>query len=257
MTILTDATTRLTEGVAIGPALDAALEIVGRAGFTAVIYDYTPVPRAHDGVLITPNILEARRVPDDMMSLWRSGFYQLDPVQDAALNSAAPFVWSGLGKQSGVMQEVIRDRHGPVLGYMRDMRFSFGVTVPIHHPRGDLATFTAIRVDAEPDFAGDAALVAPQVGIVGQLFHQIVSAGFDRETRQTRHVRLSPRERECLGLCAEGLTAKEIARRLDRSVPTVTLHLNAAGRKLGARNRLQAVARAAHYRLIQLDGRDA
>jgi LuxR family transcriptional regulator, quorum-sensing system regulator SdiA len=253
MTILFDLTTRLFEGMSVRSGLDVALDVVGRVGFTAVIYDYTPVPRAHDGALITPNILEARRVPDDMLSLWRSGFYQLDPVQDAALNSVAPFVWSGVGPQSRVMQEVICDRHRPVLGYMRDMRFSFGVTVPIHHPGGDLATFTAIRVDAEPGFEADAALVAPQIGIVGQVFHQAVAAGFDADTRRTRHVRLSPRERECLGLCAEGLTAKEIARRLDRSVPTVTLHLNAAGRKLGARNRLQAVARAAHYRLIQLD----
>ncbi|KAB0677393.1 helix-turn-helix transcriptional regulator [Aureimonas leprariae] len=253
MTMLLDLTTRLFDGMAVGPALDVALEVVGRAGFNAVIYDYTPVPRAHDGALITPNVLEARRVPDDMLSLWQSGFYQLDPVQDASLRTVAPFVWSGIGKQSRVMQEVICDRHRPVLGYMHDMRFSFGVTVPIHHPHGDLATFTAIRVDAEPGFETDAALVAPQIGIVGQLFHQAVSAGFDIETRRTRYVRLSPRERECLGLCAEGLTAKEIARRLDRSVPTVTLHLNAAGRKLGARNRLQAVARAAHYRLIQLD----
>ena len=97
-------------------------------------------------------------------------------------------------------------------------------------------------------------MAAPQIGIVGQAFHEIVARGFDGDIRRTRHIRLSPRERECLGLCAAGLTAKEIARRIDRSVPTVTLHLNAAGRKLGARNRFQAVARAAHYRLIEIDG---
>ncbi|GGE23186.1 LuxR family transcriptional regulator [Aureimonas endophytica] len=251
MTILSDIPRLLPEGMALGPALDRALAILERAGFSAVIYDYTPVPRSHDGSLITPNILEARRVPEDMLALWKSGFYQLDPVQDAALATAAPFVWSGLGKQSRVMDEVIRERHRPVLGYMHDMRFSFGVTVPIHQPRGDLATFTAIRIDAEPDFAADAAEIVPQIGVLGQIFHDVVSAGFDAETRRTHHVRLTPRERECLSLCADGLTAKEIARRIERSVPTVTLHLNAASRKLGARNRFQAVARAAHYRLIE------
>ena len=72
----------------------------------------------------------------------------------------------------------------------------------------------------------------------------------ERHRLPVRHVRLSPRERECLKLCAQGLTAKQIAYRLDRSPATVMLHLKSATRKLGARNRVQAVARAAHYRLL-------
>ncbi|WP_062232282.1 helix-turn-helix transcriptional regulator [Aureimonas sp. N4] len=253
MTLLTDLTQRLRPGTALDPALDAALALVQRVGFTSVIYDYTPVPRTHEGVLITPNILEGREVPEDMMRLWRSGFYQLDPVQDAALASAAPFVWSACGRQSRVMETVLCQRHDPVLDYMRDMHFSCGVTVPIHHPGGDLATFTAICVDAKEGFGAQAAELAPAIGILGQTFHDVVQAGFAPETRRSRYMRLSPREVQCLSLCAEGLTAKEIARRLDRSVPTVTLHLNSAGRKLGARNRFQAVARAAHYRLLDLE----
>jgi LuxR family transcriptional regulator len=46
------------------------------------------------------------------------------------------------------------------------------------------------------------------------------------------------------------MTAKQIAYKLDRSPATVMLHLKSATRKLGARNRVQAVARAAHYRLL-------
>ncbi|NMC26232.1 MAG: response regulator transcription factor, partial [Serratia sp.] len=53
-----------------------------------------------------------------------------------------------------------------------------------------------------------------------------------------------------LAWAAQGLTAKEIARKLCRSVATVTLHLNTATRKLGASNRVQAVVRAMHYRLL-------
>ncbi|TIM80015.1 MAG: LuxR family transcriptional regulator, partial [Mesorhizobium sp.] len=41
------------------------------------------------------------------------------------------------------------------------------------------------------------------------------------------------------------------AREIGRAVPTATLHLNAATRKLGARNRFHAIALAAHYRLLE------
>ena len=49
----------------------------------------------------------------------------------------------------------------------------------------------------------------------------------------------------------EGRTTKEIAGQLSRSAATVTLHLENAARKLGARNRAQAVARAAHYHVLE------
>ncbi len=42
-----------------------------------------------------------------------------------------------------------------------------------------------------------------------------------------------------------------ISRLIDRSVPTVVMHLNAATRKLGAKNRTQAVAKARHFRLTR------
>jgi LuxR family transcriptional regulator len=69
--------------------------------------------------------------------------------------------------------------------------------------------------------------------------------------RSASSARLTERERECLRYSAQGLSAKEIARIIDRAVPTVVLHLNSAAKKLGARNRTQAVVRASHYRLLE------
>ena len=65
------------------------------------------------------------------------------------------------------------------------------------------------------------------------------------------HIRLTKRERECLKWAAEGLTAAEIATQLSRSLAVVTLHLASAMHKLGAKNRVQAVVRATHYRLLE------
>lgn len=60
--------------------------------------------------------------------------------------------------------------------------------------------------------------------------------------------RLSPREREVLGLLAEGLTGEAIARRLYLSPETVRTHVRNATAKLGAKTRVQAVALAVRGR---------
>jgi EAL domain-containing protein (putative c-di-GMP-specific phosphodiesterase class I)/DNA-binding CsgD family transcriptional regulator len=56
--------------------------------------------------------------------------------------------------------------------------------------------------------------------------------------------RLSPRQSEVMHLLSDGCSVKEIARRLDLGVGTVKVHLSQAYAALGARNRVEAVARA-------------
>jgi DNA-binding NarL/FixJ family response regulator len=53
---------------------------------------------------------------------------------------------------------------------------------------------------------------------------------------------LSPRQREIVGLVAEGLSNAEIARRLYLSVSTVKQHLRKAYKTLGVTNRREAAA---------------
>ena len=55
---------------------------------------------------------------------------------------------------------------------------------------------------------------------------------------------LTPRQREVLGLLADGVRAEEIATRLSLSVPTVRNHIYALLRRLGVNSQLAAVARA-------------
>lgn len=62
--------------------------------------------------------------------------------------------------------------------------------------------------------------------------------------------RLPPRQREVLGLLAEGRTNKEIARRLGISPATVKIHVARLIAWLGAVNRTDAVARAQKARII-------
>jgi DNA-binding NarL/FixJ family response regulator len=63
---------------------------------------------------------------------------------------------------------------------------------------------------------------------------------------------LTPRERDVLGLIGEGLSNKEMARRLGISVHTVKFHLEALFSKLDATSRAEAVAKGLRGGVIEL-----
>jgi LuxR family transcriptional regulator len=248
---LYDLEAALDRAAGLEARLDVAAAALRDHGFSAVIYDYAPVPVSHDGILITPNLLKLRNIGADMEELWcRGGYYQIDPVQLIAARSSTPFAWSYAQPDSSPIGAIMEPRHAPVVSYLRDTRMTCGITVPLHLADGDFATFTGIRIDPEADFMGEIRSHLAAVSLIGHVFHGAIYEELDPRTKTCRHVRLTPREIECLRLTAQGLTAKQIAFALGRSIATVNLHLTLATRKLGARNRVQAVARAAHYRLL-------
>ncbi|MFZ2102544.1 MAG: helix-turn-helix transcriptional regulator [Oricola sp.] len=65
------------------------------------------------------------------------------------------------------------------------------------------------------------------------------------------HPRISTREHSCLAWTAEGKTSEEIGIILDLSPHTVNHYLGSAARKLGASNRMHAVAKAMRLGLIE------
>ena len=69
-------------------------------------------------------------------------------------------------------------------------------------------------------------------------------AGAERAVVGGAFAALSVREREVLGLIAEGLDNGEIAQRLFRSEKTIRNHINSVFSKLGVSSRAQAIVRA-------------
>lgn len=235
--------------------LDACLAHVQAAtnplGFKTLIYDYAPVPVSHEGALITPSVFMALNAPVDMHELWcAGGYYQIDPVQQCAARRTTPFVWSF--STDTHWNGTLTDAHRPVAHYIRDYGLSTGLTVPLHLPDGGFATLTAI-VDGTP--ANAEQLAQQHLGdmlVLAHTFQARASELLAPTERCCSHVHLTRRERECLQHSAKGLSAKGIAATLNRSEATVNLHLIAAARKLGARNRVEAVARGLHYRLVEV-----
>ena len=103
--------------------------------------------------------------------------------------------------------------------------------------------FEAVRVIA----AGEA-LLAP--AITRRLIAEFARLRPRRELRAEELSVLTPREKEILGLLAEGLSNHEIAERLVLSDETVKTHVSHVLRKLGLRDRAQAVVVAYESGLV-------
>jgi two-component system nitrate/nitrite response regulator NarL len=71
-----------------------------------------------------------------------------------------------------------------------------------------------------------------------------------RSRQATRHPLLSPREQQVLNLVAEGLSAPQIARRLQLATSTVRTHHKHLLAKLEARDRAQLVRHAMRRKLL-------
>jgi LuxR family transcriptional regulator len=231
--------------------IDKAFEAMQGLGFDALIYDYTPVPYDLAGELMIPSLLKLRNISEDMHEYWcERGYFRIDPVQQLAIRTTTPFFWNYDPNAGTLINRFMSDETAPVARYLHERNMTCGVTVPVHMPRGDYATVTGLRLGATRDFERDASGAMAEFSLLAHVFHESAYPVFDRDARSCTVMRLTERERECLRYSAEGFSAKEISRIINRSVPTVVMHLNAAARKLGAKNRTQAVVRATHYRLL-------
>jgi DNA-binding NarL/FixJ family response regulator len=97
----------------------------------------------------------------------------------------------------------------------------------------------------------DAAIRAVAAGLVVRV-PAARESGFGAMRENEAHALLTPRELQVLATLAEGMTNKAIARRLDISLHTVKFHVESLFRKLGARTRTEAVAKAAERRRSDL-----
>jgi DNA-binding NarL/FixJ family response regulator len=120
---------------------------------------------------------------------------------------------------------------------------------------GDEQLFAALEAGASAFVAKDApaddvvaaarhALVAPRSFTAANLGDAM------RRRMEPRGPQLSPREREVLGLLAEGLGVAAIARKLYVSESTAKTHISKIYEKLGAANRAQAIMAAIRAGLI-------
>jgi LuxR family transcriptional regulator len=220
-----------------------------KLGFGAMIYDYTPVPIDPNGHIAIPSLMKLRNIASGMHEYWCDrGYFLIDPVQLLAARTSVPFFWNYEPGADTRVRRFVTSKTEPVVRYLLDNDMPAGVTVPIHMPHGGYATVTGTL---EPGVtAGDALHNIADFGLLAQVFHEAAYQAYADTLPGLAPVHLTARERQCLRYCADGYSAKEISRFIDRSIPTVVLHLSTATTKLGARNRTQAAATAVRHGML-------
>ncbi|MGZ3324944.1 MAG: response regulator transcription factor [Xanthobacteraceae bacterium] len=164
-----------------------------------------------------------------------------------AVRAADPHRRTALGKVVAEAGHVVVDPQDPADVILVDGDRPPGETRPVVSLGGaddDLSGVLSADADANQI---DAAIRAVAAGLVVRL-PGARENGFGAMGDTLGHALLTPRELEVLAALAEGMTNKAVARRLDISLHTVKFHVESLFRKLGARTRTEAVAKASERR---------
>ena len=160
-------------------------------------------------------------------------YLTIDPVIAAALRSPMPVVWD---------DKLFRHKRG----FWEEARahgVRHGWTLAMHGMAGEMGLLSLARsygAVSDDELAEEEAklfwLAHTANGVIGTIIANANPLGPVQE--------LTHREREVLRWTAAGLTAQEIGQVLRIATRTVSFHINSASRKLVAKNKAQAVAKA-------------
>ena len=214
--------------------MDAMVAAFAAFGFETLILTGLPTP----GQLFEQAVL-AKRWPSEWFEIYaRNDYINADPVARLSRETLNPFQWT-----EAPYEPEREPRAVEVIQRARDFNMIEGFVVPIHGRTFDAAvSLGGTHLDLNP-------YSKPAI-------HLMAMYGFDRvrlllDPSRLRRSDLTGRERETLAWASQGKSAWEIGEILGISQRTVEEHLAAAGRKLGAVNRVHAVAIGIRERVIE------
>lgn len=170
----------------------------------------------------------------------RSFAERKDPVLLAGLSEMLPFDWQRLKlklPESDMMIGLARE-----YGIGRQ-----GLTIPIRGRSGARALFSVTGDYNDRDWQDMRRQYLRDFVILANFFHKRIGGGIPDVAPE-----LSEREREILQLCALGLTASEIADRLQISTSTIKYFLNKIHYKMDVLNTTHAVAKGIKFGIITI-----
>jgi DNA-binding CsgD family transcriptional regulator len=186
----------------------------------------------------------------DFVEQWvNQRLHLVSPIAAVCRMSTKPFAWDAQTVASAVTESRGQSAiHWPLTP---DRGFYGGITVPVHMPRGRTGSVSWYARDQSVDVPGVLDRHGDLLRLAAYRFLDLAYAGrVESEPVIDAPTLLSERELECLTWAALGRTDVDIGTIIHRSPTTARFHIDNAVRKLGARNRTQAVAIAAQRGLI-------
>jgi DNA-binding CsgD family transcriptional regulator len=216
-------------------ALQDVMRCVG-AKHAALVMQHVP------GVVAENSLSE-----DTFGAAWRAHwdaqrFDGIDPSRVGATAQDPVVDWSELPRDRVRARRFFRDFQEFQLGRQ-------GITFLHRGHLGDRSMLTLTSDASERRWQALKAEIVPAVAIIHPALHRFVLRtrfGIDGAVP----IRLTPRERECLGWAAHGRTSKEIGDVLGLTPATVNFFIDAAVQKMAASNRTHAAAKAVALGLI-------
>lgn len=218
------------------PALSAVVQNFGFTGFMqATGLSLRPNAESHSYVFTT--------LPAEWVALYdQRSYIEVDPRVQHSIESTLPMVWD---------QRSVRGRSAEIDRFLDDAaRFGVcsGVCVSTRdsHLRGGITSFSSCEPLITPTVRRRIEHDMSDIIAFSKYFHElIVMAVFEQQLPPlARGAPLSPRERQCLQMVAQGLTSNEMGIKLGITERTVNFHVCNSMTKLNAVNRQEAVARA-------------
>ena len=215
---------------------NALTGFTGHFGLTCMIAGTIPSPKER---MQEQHLLVSAYPAGWMDRYLDQGYVRIDPVVSRIARDPSPFLWA---------QEIAGSKRCPLAKRMFDEAAEFnlkaGFAVPLITLDGAVAAVS---------LGGEAVEMPPEAhAMIGMISTFAIARAIDLRNAGggRQRPKLTPREIECLKWAADGKTEWEISAILHVSEHTADKHLANAHRKLGAANRVQAVAVAIRWGLI-------
>ena len=179
---------------------------------------------------------------------WRSHYlsrsYQFyDPVVILSKRNRLPYFWG----QRGFLRHYNKaERY--VFHEAAEFGILEGYSIPVVGPEFDSGIFSVV-VDARKDIPDIVNQRIGELQIFATKFHD-AAVKVSQLSMSSATSCLTAREREVLTWTAEGYSSEAVAARLGLSASAINYHITNCCRKLGACNKIQAVALAIRQRLM-------
>lgn len=216
-----------------GAVCEKLLDVTSEFGLTALMAGTVPKPGTPTGKQ-KDHVLLCDWPVEWLERYVARNYVDHDPVVSRMKQLQAPFQWRDAAN------EIRIDRDGEaVMGDAGEFKLKDGLAFPMVTLDGQIVMVSlgGEQIEMSGLEFGMISLVATYA--VGRAMQLYSTPG-----RTIEHVELTPRERECLKWAAAGKSEWEISQILGISEHTSEKHLLNAKHKLGAVNRVQAVAEA-------------